>query len=65
MVKYTDKTLMPFGQHKGTPLANVPASYLLCCYDNITLSEPMKEYIKENLQALKLEIKRSDKFNSR
>lgn len=65
MQKFTDKTLMPFGQYKGEALANVPASYLLWIYDNVTLSEPLKEYIKDNLTALKQEAKKSSKFNAR
>ena len=65
MMHYDDKTLMPFGQYKGTALANVPAAYLIWCYENITLSEPLKKYIKDNLDALKAEVKRSGKFNSR
>lgn len=65
MVRYDDKTLMPFGKHQGTALANVPAAYLLWCYENIALSPPMKEYIKDNFGALKAEVKRSGKFNSR
>lgn len=29
----TDNTRMPFGKHAGTPLADVPASYLLWFYE--------------------------------
>ena len=65
MVKYTDKTLIPFGKYKGTALANVPAATLLWCWENINLSEPMKEYIRDNLDALKQEAKRSSRFNAR
>lgn len=65
MVKYTDKTLMPFGKYKGTALANVPATTLLWYWENINLSPPMKEYIQENLDALKQEAKRSSRFNAR
>ncbi|HTI94708.1 MAG TPA: DUF3820 family protein [Puia sp.] len=65
MVKFTDKTPIPFGKYKGTALANVPAATLLWYWDNITLSEPMKEYIRENLDALKAEAKRSSQFNRR
>lgn len=65
MQKFTDKTLMPFGQHKGTALVNVPARDLIYYYDNYQLSAPLKLYIKENMDALKAEIKRSSKFNSR
>lgn len=47
---------MPFGQHKGKALANVPAPYLLYildkgwCYD-----EGVKKYILDNLDALQKE----------
>jgi len=65
MIKYTDKTLMPFGKYKGVSLTNVPASTLLWYLENIELSAPMKEYIRENLDALKAEAKRSTRFNAR
>lgn len=65
MVRYTDQTLMPFGKYKGTALANVPAAALLWYWENIQLSEPLKDYIRENLDALKAEIKRSNRFNAR
>lgn len=64
MVRYTDQTKMPFGKYSGTALANVPAAYLLWCYRELNLSEPMREYIKDNLQALEQEVKRSGKFNA-
>lgn len=66
MVKYTDKTLMTFGKYKGTALANIPASYLLWAreeFDN--LSQPLKEYIEENLQALQQEARKAARLNSR
>lgn len=56
---------MPFGKHKGTALANIPARDLIYYYDNYQLSAPLKLYIEENLDALKAEIKRSSKFNAR
>lgn len=28
-VKFTDQTPMPWGEHKGTPMKDVPSSYLL------------------------------------
>lgn len=65
MQKFTDKTLMPFGKHKGTALANIPARDLIYYYDNFDLSAPLKEYIKENMDALKAEIKRASRFNAR
>lgn len=43
-MQYTDETPMPFGKHKGTPLKDVPPSYLLWLYDNVpTLHEGFKE----------------------
>lgn len=33
MEKFTDETLMPFGEHKGTPLAKVPDHWLLWFQD--------------------------------
>lgn len=46
---------MPFGKHKGTALANVPASYLLWIYDNLDLRDDLKDYITENYQQLEAE----------
>ena len=65
MVKYTDKTLMPFGKYKGTALANVPAQYLLWLHGEGTSSPPLMEYLNDSLEALKQEVKRSTKFNAR
>lgn len=53
--KLTDESIMPWGIHKGTKMANVPASYLLYMYDNNKCDLPVKEYIKENLEVLKKE----------
>lgn len=55
--KYTYETLMPWGEHKGKALVNVPASYLLFLFDQPWLRGPLKDYIKENFQSLKQEIK--------
>lgn len=65
MQKFTDKTLMPFGQHKGTALVNVPAASLLWYYDNIKLSEPLKMYIEDNMQVLRQQSKSTYKNNAR
>lgn len=65
MVKYTDKTLMPFGKYKGTALANVPAQYLLWLYGEGIASPPLQEYLNDNLEALKQEVRRSNKHNAR
>lgn len=60
---FNDDTLMPFGQHKGVKLANVPAAYLIYIYENYKLSEPLKNYIKENLEVLKMEKQRTNQNN--
>lgn len=38
-----DLSIMPFGQHKGTEMANVPDEYLLWFH-----GENIKEYTKPN-----------------
>lgn len=66
MISYTDKTLMPFGEHRGKALANVPASYLLWCLRELPkLSPPLKAYIEENKALLEKEAKSISRFNSR
>lgn len=48
---------MPFGKHKGTPMQDVPASYLFWLWTNGKEAEksPVADYIRENLDALKKE----------
>lgn len=58
MVKLTDNDFMPWGKYKGDKMANVPASYLLWLYENNKCSGEVKEYIKDNLEFLKLELKK-------
>ena len=58
----TDKSLMPFGKHQGKPMIEVPASYLLWLHDNAKdLRDPLKSYIKENIDVLRAEVKRQTK----
>ena len=65
MVKYTDKTLMPFGEFKGISLANVPAKSLIWYYDNLSgLSPPLKAYIEDNLAGLRTEAKKAGQRNA-
>jgi len=54
----TDESLMPFGAHKGKPLIDVPASYLIWLYDNNKTGKELKEYIEDNMQVLKQELKK-------
>ena len=58
-----DLSPMPFGKYKGTPMQDVPASYLLWLWDNglkersqITLDRiEVRQYIKDSMSALKQE----------
>lgn len=61
-----DTDIFPWGKHKGTKMANVPASYLLYLKDQIERDAPNKrsataaailEYINDNLDILKNENK--------
>lgn len=54
----TDDSLMPFGMYKGDKMANVPPHYLLWLYENNKCSGEVNEYIKDNLDVIKVEIER-------
>lgn len=56
----TDESLMPWGKYKGDKMINVPASYLLWLYDMGKVYGEVKEYIKENLDVIKVQIQRDD-----
>ena len=47
---------MPFGKHKGTKMANVPAKYLLFLHERGKCYGLVKKYIEENLEVLKKEV---------
>jgi len=53
----TDESPMLFGKHKGTQMANVPASYLLWLYDQPRCYRSIKRYVQENEQLLREEVK--------
>jgi len=53
----TDESKMPYGIHKDEEMANVPDSYLKWLYDNDKCSGEVKEYIEDNAELLKVEIK--------
>lgn len=54
---YDDESIMPFGEHKGKKLLDVPASWLLWAYDNIKgLELGLKKYIQENMKQLLTEL---------
>lgn len=55
----TDQSIMPFGKYKGEKLANVPARYLLWCYDQSWCRGELRKYIEENREVLLSEINRN------
>jgi uncharacterized protein (DUF3820 family) len=60
MATLTDNSPMPFGKHKGEKMANVPAAYLMWLYDENKCNREVREYIEDNLDVLKEEVKRND-----
>ena len=50
-----DSDPFPFGKHKGTPIGDVPASYLLWLYDNGLKDGSVKTYIDNNMKHLQEE----------
>jgi uncharacterized protein (DUF3820 family) len=59
---FTDETPMPFGKYKGIKMANVPASYLLWLYDNNKCYGALKDYIKDNIDVLNVELKKKQQI---
>ena len=49
---------MPFGKHKNKKMIDVPAEYLMWLYDNNKAGKEVEEYIEENKDVLKQELKR-------
>ena len=56
-MKLTDDSLMTFGKHRGEKMSEVPASYLHYLWSNGMENEKgdVADYIRENLDALKME----------
>ena len=52
---FTDNDIMPFGQHCGKKMANVPAVYLIYIYDKGWCNNypGVKQYIQNNMDVLK------------
>lgn len=51
----TDNSIITFGIHKGSKLANVPASYLIFLYNAGKCSDELREYIEDNMAVLREE----------
>jgi uncharacterized protein (DUF3820 family) len=60
MPKLTDKDLISFGIHKGKQLISVPASYLIWCFDNNKCPKDLRDYIEDNMNVLRDEIRREE-----
>lgn len=47
---WTDKTLMPWGQHKGKKLGEIPPAYLLWLYEQTWIKDwpGLYAYLKKN-----------------
>lgn len=57
MNKLTDNSKMPWGKYEGEKMANVPAEYLLWCFNNNKCSKEVAVYIQDNLDVLKAEVR--------
>ncbi len=56
-----DNSILNFGKYKGRMLGQIPADYLLWLNDQMKgkkspFAMEFKEYIEDNMQALKMEI---------
>lgn len=51
--KLTDISPMPYGVHRGERMIDVPESYLLYLWTSDKMTEPVREYIKENMDAIR------------
>lgn len=56
-----DDSLMPTGMHKGVRMEDVPAEYLLKQSKNPLCQVQVKAYIEDNLDVLKVQVKRNAK----
>lgn len=56
-----DESIMPFGKHQGVKMANVPPEYLLYLYEEYSVYGEVKEYIEENMDVIKSDIKLKQK----
>lgn len=57
----TDESIMPFGQYKGQKLEDVPAAYLIWLLDNNKCGKDLRQYIMDNMDVLRKEVRESKK----
>lgn len=53
----TDNDLMPYGEHIGVAMVNIPAKELLAMYESEECTDEVKAYIEDNIEILKKEAK--------
>ena len=51
-MKYTDDTILTYGQHKFTKLCRVPPDYLLNVLKNRPSDTALCEYVRENIERI-------------
>ena len=56
-----DDSPMPYGKYKGHMMENVPAEYLLRLYRKNKCDGPLKDYIEDNLDVLRMEVEKQEK----
>lgn len=56
----TDTSPMPWGQYKGKRMIDIPASYLLWLLDNDKCGRELRQYIIDNKDVLKKELKKQN-----
>lgn len=62
MEKLTDESTMPWGKHKGKKMEEVPADYLLFCYNENKACIRVRKYVEENMDVLKMQAAEKQKF---
>jgi uncharacterized protein (DUF3820 family) len=56
-----DNSRMPYGKHKGETMGSIPPQDLLWLYENNRCNQEVKQYIEDNLETIKLQIKQNQK----
>lgn len=58
----TDECEMPGnGKHKGKKMKDVPADYLIYCYENDMVSKQVRAYVVDNMDVLKVQAAAQNK----
>lgn len=52
----TENDPIDFGKYQGTPLKDVPASYLMWCLLNDRITPAVKRYVKENFDKIQKQV---------